>query len=475
MGKVSSICDLSKREVAKNRMSLSSDHSPDSIPAPWQISMPWLWFTVVVGGILLLCATPLIAIAIWRTNNAAEVRRLTTKIEAKGEPVTAGQLATEFSIPKGRVDVSRQLLDAMAPLSTGAFRGQAKAIPVVGTEINVAPKIGEPWPDIQEAERLLASNEFSLSNVDQAVQLGCYARFSLDYSKGHSTSLATLQDVRSLMRLLLLDFAVKAHKNDVAGATKSLRALLMMSRCCQQEPMLVAQLIRYQLDGVAKSSLADTVCLLNFDESDLLEFRAILQAHKPIDSLRTALLGERALGLMGMENTQLIDSTLPATAAFESDKVTYLIFMERYIAAIESGFPEALFEVENIDLELSRKTSGMSKLTAKMTMRLLANSSMLAAFDAMARDIATSNAADAGIAIELFRRQNRTLPKTLDELVPKHLSSIPLDPYSGASMRYRIDEKGFAIYSVGRNKTDDGGGSLDNQVKDVGLYFPVRQ
>lgn len=47
-------------------------------------------------------------------------------------------------------------------------------------------------------------------------------------------------------------------------------------------------------------------------------------------------------------------------------------------------------------------------------------------------------------------------PKTLAELVPRYLPSIPLDP-SGQPLVYRQRSDGYILYSVGANGVDDGG------------------
>lgn len=65
-----------------------------------------------------------------------------------------------------------------------------------------------------------------------------------------------------------------------------------------------------------------------------------------------------------------------------------------------------------------------------------------------------------GIVLALFgvRRyvqQERRLPAKLDDLVPRYLSAVPLDSFSGESLRY--DAKRGLIWSVGMNFKDEGG------------------
>ena len=59
------------------------------------------------------------------------------------------------------------------------------------------------------------------------------------------------------------------------------------------------------------------------------------------------------------------------------------------------------------------------------------------------------------IAVECQRAQQGQLPASLEELVPRHLAAVPLDPYDGEPLRYS-HETGV-LYSVGEDFIDSGG------------------
>lgn len=62
------------------------------------------------------------------------------------------------------------------------------------------------------------------------------------------------------------------------------------------------------------------------------------------------------------------------------------------------------------------------------------------------------------VAVERFRRDHRgALPTVLQDLVPRYLASLPLDPLSGAPLLYRTSDEAYTVYSVGTNQKDDGG------------------
>jgi type II secretory pathway pseudopilin PulG len=61
------------------------------------------------------------------------------------------------------------------------------------------------------------------------------------------------------------------------------------------------------------------------------------------------------------------------------------------------------------------------------------------------------------LAIEKFKKSEGHFPENLEDLVPKFLPDLPVDPFDGATLRYRLIEKGYLIYSVGTDGRDDGG------------------
>jgi hypothetical protein len=62
------------------------------------------------------------------------------------------------------------------------------------------------------------------------------------------------------------------------------------------------------------------------------------------------------------------------------------------------------------------------------------------------------------IALERFAIKNKTYPKSLAEIVPEYLRTVPVDFMDGKELRYRRLEDGrYLLYSVGLDCVDDGG------------------
>ncbi len=64
---------------------------------------------------------------------------------------------------------------------------------------------------------------------------------------------------------------------------------------------------------------------------------------------------------------------------------------------------------------------------------------------------------ETAIALRLYRQEHGHYPKSLSELVPRYLPSVPTDPFDGKPLRYRQEGKGFRLWSIGEDRKDDGG------------------
>jgi hypothetical protein len=77
------------------------------------------------------------------------------------------------------------------------------------------------------------------------------------------------------------------------------------------------------------------------------------------------------------------------------------------------------------------------------------------------------------VACERFRQANNRWPDTLAELPKDVLAVVPLDPFNGQPLRYARTADGVMVYSVGPDRTDDGGSlaydSLPQPGQDVGF------
>ena len=75
---------------------------------------------------------------------------------------------------------------------------------------------------------------------------------------------------------------------------------------------------------------------------------------------------------------------------------------------------------------------------------------------AMSRVWVAKQQIELACSVELFQQSHGRYPESIEELA-EHGESIPNDPFSDSTMRYRRDGRRYVIYSVGWDGADDGG------------------
>lgn len=75
----------------------------------------------------------------------------------------------------------------------------------------------------------------------------------------------------------------------------------------------------------------------------------------------------------------------------------------------------------------------------------------------VARSQARKRVVLTGIAVQRFRNARGTFPEQLSDLLPEFLAEVPTDPMDGQRLRYRVEGGGAIIYSIGKDRVDDGG------------------
>ncbi len=68
-------------------------------------------------------------------------------------------------------------------------------------------------------------------------------------------------------------------------------------------------------------------------------------------------------------------------------------------------------------------------------------------------------ATQAGLACKIYKAKTGRYPENLEALVPDILPEVPIDPFTGKPLVFKITDGQLLIYSVGSNQRDDGGRS----------------
>jgi hypothetical protein len=117
--------------------------------------------------------------------------------------------------------------------------------------------------------------------------------------------------------------------------------------------------------------------------------------------------------------------------------------MEGYAAATDQPWPAPLADTKQVSAEFLARANRFNVLTRLLVPAIDATA------NAAARGTAQSRLMALAIALERYRRANGKPPLTLDELAPKYIKQVPLDPHTGKGFNYQLSDTGYVVYSLG--------------------------
>jgi len=118
---------------------------------------------------------------------------------------------------------------------------------------------------------------------------------------------------------------------------------------------------------------------------------------------------------------------------------------------------EEFDEIAWREWQYAKKTTPWNVRWTLLQVPQLWDQSRQAAELAFRRGVAWRRLLRTHVALRRFWLAQGRRPETLEELVPRFLAALPLDPFSGRNFLYRRLADGYRLYSVGENGIDDGG------------------
>jgi hypothetical protein len=273
---------------------------------------------------------------------------------------------------------------------------------------------------------------------------------------------------------------LESDSGDTTDAVLDIENLCGMAQTLDQEPDMIAQLVRIALIAIAQNSLEHNFNISSLNESELAGLASTFSQAEKTNLMRKALIGELAINVpvfqlarsrsksamelvegaqqIGGFSTHALDFWLirepgffRATGFWDRDFLFYLNTLETNIALDNFPPPKSLVAADNfkkVDETVGQKHYYLSK----MLLAALSN-----AITKEASSLAYLRTSIAAIAVERFRVAHGQLPENLNEVVPQFLSAVPTDPFDGQPLRYHRLAKGYVIYSIGSDGHDDGG------------------
>jgi len=404
---------------------------------------------------------------------------------ASGEPMTASELEAFYRLPPGARDTTALWVSAGEQLATGEYEAATGNLPIIGTTTDVTiPLPGQPWPDLARAKAHVSQYEGVIQLAFQAAEQQGGARYPTNFANGLEMPLPEVQNARAVSRLLTLASVVAAHAGDAHRSALALRAALASANSLDGFPLAVAGLVRIAIAVQAEDRLLQLLPHVPFTDADLLMLRTEIERLQAGQGVREQLIGERVLGLVAFERPketlklamegglsgvpevvnpaklQTLEQVVVSTVAV--DRAYYLQLMERALAATEKPLPEAMDAIEELNRERQQDPARTQHVLSHLIM-----TPCTPLVQAHGRLEVIHRIALTSLAIERFRRQEGAAPQSLEQLVPRYLSSVPLDPFDGQPLRFVVRGGHCLLYSVGYNRRDEGGQVDPADVTDI--------
>ncbi|QDV54948.1 hypothetical protein [Rosistilla oblonga] len=422
-----------------------------------------------LAGFLILCA----GILTWRASSKAKLEKQLDRMRANGQPTTAAELSKHYVIPAGAEDATQLWIDACTPLDTEQFRLAGTDLPIVGANSPLEiPPPGTPWKEQAAVQQLLNTYADSMQLMHQATALGGYARFDHDFTQGIALLLPNVLSLRSGAGLLKLEAHTNAHRGDPAACLQSLEAMFTIGRGVENDPILVSQLVMIALDSMAVQTTVELLPHLQWNDSQLQRLQELTRRTNYLATVRNSILGQQVLGRLAFDNPALMDeeiTQLPGLPLFgNEDQSLYLELMGDFIEGTQVSWAESFRAAGSAQTKLTEATkSPLNRIRYMLT--TLVFPAIDAVITAGARADSYAKLTDVLIAAQRYKLAKSEYPKTIEELVPTYLPSVPIDPHDNAPVRYALRDGYPIAWCVGIDMVDDDGIGGDKAEPDVAL------
>ncbi len=338
------------------------------------------------------------------------------------------------------------------------------------------PISGQTWADLDASRAVLAKLDRELQLIRQATDAGGNARYPVDFTLGITKGLPYTQNSIRVVQFLDLDAYVSAHDGNSGRVLQDIQGMFAVTDTLRYEPILSSLIRRETMLSMAAETLVRLMPHCHWSDAELESLQLAFRSARFRDELRRSLSGQRVLCLCGLDQMSLGPTRV-------SNKTVLLRFYEANIDSCSLPWPEAIERQQELAAELralmARRLTRL-RLSGAHLFLSAADSSKIAAAQAEAR----LKCLNALIAVERYRLKHGRLPESLSAIGPELLGdpSTPIadltDPFDGQPIRYKVSDTTFTVYSVGKNKRDDGGDFESREQReppDVGYSLPKQK
>lgn len=322
----------------------------------------------------------------------------------------------------------------------------------------------------------LADNRQALQAAHEAAKL-TESHYPVNFSRGLATLVPHLAKVKNLTQLLRVEAIDHSRRGNTNEALQALATGFALASSLEKEPMLISDLVRIANVSLVLSALERVLSEHQLSDEQLafLNQKVIETERIGTEAFHRALAGERALAASAFQlsfaqiemlgsNDQPYDGNggneIGRNIGFQLYRISglrqldlsfYLKMMGGLVNNAKLEFPDRLRELGKIESEMESSFAGGRHRFAIVSRMLLPALSGAARKEAILA--ARLRYARVALAVERYRLDHQgALPDTLEQLSPKYLNTLPVDPFDGAVVLYeRSPGVGYRVTSDGAN------------------------
>jgi len=445
-----------------------------------------LWLT---GGVILTLITVALVVMAVVEHSRGELDDYRNALERRGEYLDAVRLAPPPAAATG--NGAPELITAVRELNKEAISPQGNKTFRVGVEISpgrvvvahrqTQPEIMKGSMTWEQARGHLRPLEPSLQAVRTATDAPVLEIFP-DYSKGFATEIVgCTESLRASLYLNYVEGLVLIHEGKIPAAIDNIEATLRLAAMLEKQHLLISQLVAASITSYAQASTWEILQSSTATEADYARLQklwgqvdiagAIPQILRLERAWASTVFGEPTASRLYLKSASSPPAGLPRSWGEISAAASFLTWdlfyrysderqtLENYQQLIDAtpknpgiGPWDPVTEVfEKQKAHLA--DAGISRLCTKQMFF-----SVQTALDRLISTQAAANLTFTALALQRFRLARGDYPASLTELRPDFLAAIPNDPFDGRPLRYRrVNNQEFSLYSIGFDRTDDGG------------------
>ena len=432
---------------------------------------------------------------VWHdTNGRARLDRFTAALPPRdGTNLTLGSLekGTFADVAAWREHYLRNTNSSDATAS--AFRSRY-GLEVKGNENSDVPAASADAPPAEVVLTALSQLAPEFHKLREAAATRPFCRFPVHYQEEPPAGvlLPHLARLKGMATVLQVRATAELEAGRPSDALDDWKLALRLSDSIRDEPLIISHLVRVAILGNELQTVREGLVRHAWIDSQLAEIEAVLRPVNLLAEYKLGMRGDRAgmvaeieymrrHGSWGVDVAQFFGEGAttcervirfgPSGWAYQNMSTFSRYIQEFTLAAVDEQARRLLPDISDNGTRALQTQSGPYTLFVKLTQtgwcRVIQRTGRMQTF---------VDATRVACAMERYRLTNGRLPETLSTLAPQFIERIPKDVIDGQPLRWKRNaDGGYVVYSIGWNKTDDGGERGWDRTDDAGVQGLLKE